>query len=314
LNVYFCDVGPDGHLSQYELSWLERTKAPIQKNHDLKLWGCNLEKQIPKTFYKDIIHGHGMTQWLTHLNEYGIGFVDGVPPTLEVHFNNKQASEQLSTKLSFIRPTHYGGFWDFSADMEHGDTAYTNIALPAHTDTTYFTDPVGLQFFHLLEHRGSGGESLYVDGFHVATQLKKEQPWAFDALCRIELSAHSAGDDNTSIQPSKPFTILELNKQGRLHQIRYNNDDRSTLCLTNPETQEFYAALHEWTRLVRKKENEFWIKLQPGLAVMMDNWRILHGRASFTGYRRMCGSYHNRDDYQSRVKTTIKANNIYPMI
>lgn len=31
-----------------------------------------------------------------------------------------------------------GGLWDFTADLRHGDTAYTNIALGAHTDTTYF--------------------------------------------------------------------------------------------------------------------------------------------------------------------------------
>jgi len=38
---------------------------------------------------------------------------------------------------------HSGGFWDFTSDLGHGDTAYTDLALGAHTDTTYFTDPVG---------------------------------------------------------------------------------------------------------------------------------------------------------------------------
>jgi trimethyllysine dioxygenase len=207
-----------------------------------------------------------------------------------------------------VRETHYGKFWEFTADLKHGDTAYTNIALPAHTDTTYFTDPVGLQFFHLLEHRGSGGESLYVDGFNVALQLQKEQKWAFDALTRIKITAHSAGDQKTLIQPNKPFNVIGLDELGHLNQIRYNNDDRSALKLTNQETQEFYAALHEWTKILRKKENELWIKLKPGLAVMMNNWRVLHGRSSFTGYRRMCGSYHNFDDFQSKIKTTLNTN------
>lgn len=31
-----------------------------------------------------------------------------------------------------------GKFWEFTADMAKGDTAYTNIALGAHTDNTYF--------------------------------------------------------------------------------------------------------------------------------------------------------------------------------
>jgi trimethyllysine dioxygenase len=49
------------------------------------------------------------------------------------------------------------------------------MALPAHTDTTYFSEPVGLQFFHLLEHRGTGGKSLYVDGFNAALKLQNDQ-------------------------------------------------------------------------------------------------------------------------------------------
>ena len=40
-----------------------------------------------------------------------------------------------------------GKFWEFTADLAKGDTAYTNIALGAHTDNTYFVrrhtiDPV----------------------------------------------------------------------------------------------------------------------------------------------------------------------------
>jgi trimethyllysine dioxygenase len=36
-----------------------------------------------------------------------------------------------------------GGFWEFTADMAHNDTAYTTLSLQLHTDNTYFTDPAG---------------------------------------------------------------------------------------------------------------------------------------------------------------------------
>lgn len=85
-------------------------------------------------------------------NTYGICFVSGVPPTAE-------ATEELSRRLGIIRETQCslnsnnhiylydnnylcihkdGGFWDFTSDLAKGDTAYTNMALRAHTDTTYF--------------------------------------------------------------------------------------------------------------------------------------------------------------------------------
>lgn len=95
-------------------------------------------------------------------NKYGFCFVKGVPAT-------PKDTEQLIERIAFIRVTHCelfcwlriqgwpqmnlyrmidarsalarsidGGFWDFTADLAHGDTAYTNLALKAHTDNTYF--------------------------------------------------------------------------------------------------------------------------------------------------------------------------------
>lgn len=31
-------------------------------------------------------------------------------------------------------------------------------------------------------------------------------------------------------------------------------------------------------------------------ALFIDNWRVLHGREAFTGYRQLCGCYLTRDD------------------
>ena len=57
------------------------------------------------------------------------------------------------------------------------------MALEAHTDTAYFSDPAGYQMFHLLSHsEGSGGSSLLVDGFRAASILRTESPKAFDVL------------------------------------------------------------------------------------------------------------------------------------
>lgn len=75
----------------------------------------------------------GVLDWLKKIYRFGFAFVDGCPPTPE-------ATEELIRRISFIRETHYGGFWDFTADLAHGDTAYTNIELGSHTDTTYFSD------------------------------------------------------------------------------------------------------------------------------------------------------------------------------
>lgn len=241
------------------------------------------------------MQGHaGLAKWLRDIDKFGIAFVDGIPIS-----NDK--SQKLVERLGPIRKTHYGEYWDFTSDLKHGDTAYTNLALPAHTDTSYFSDPIGLQFFHLLFHSGSGGESLFVDGFKAAKQLKKEQPWAFDALSELRISAHSSGDKGTHLQPNESFPIIKLNAAGEVTQIRFNNDDRAPLNL-GESTELFYSSLSEWVKILKQKENELWIKLEPGRGVILDNWRVLHGRASFTGKRTMSGCYVGRDDFKSKLR------------
>lgn len=178
--------------------------------------------------------------------QFGFCFVTGVPPTPE-------DTEALVRRIAFIRETHYGGFWDFTSDLSHGDTAYTNLALGAHTDTTYFTDPAGLQLFHLLSHvpskdgtAPSGGESLLVDGFFAAKILKDVHPEAYEVLSQARFRTHSAGDDEVLIQPlnSGGYPILEHDDvTGKLVRVRYNNDDRSVLKLPEEQVLPFYDAL-----------------------------------------------------------------------
>ncbi|EPQ32483.1 uncharacterized protein PFL1_00677 [Pseudozyma flocculosa PF-1] len=198
------------------------------------LWGKGIGSSPPTVRYDDVMASdEGVLKWLTKVAQYGFCFVQGVPPTPE-------DTEALVRRIAFIRETHYGGFWDFTSDLSHGDTAYTDLALQAHTDTTYFTDPAGLQLFHLLSHTASkslsaaagsssssspsssssssassssagggsastsgpsGGESLLVDGFLAAEVLRDVHPDAYDVLSRVRVRTHSAGDEGILIRP-----------------------------------------------------------------------------------------------------------------
>ena len=197
------------------------------------------------------------------------------------------------------------------------DSAYTSLALAAHTDNTYFTDPAGLQTFHMLSHtNGNGGASLLVDGFRAAEILRSESPAAFNDLCSIQIDAHSSGNEGISIMPARSFPVL-VTKEGppgvpaEVVQIRWNNDDRATLPAHYPEAiARFYAAARKWVEILRRPESEYWVQLKPGrplskytvlarpailsgayVGLVFDNWRVLHGRSAFTGDREMCGGY-----------------------
>lgn len=173
--------------------------------------------------------------------QYGLVFVDGTP------FDDAIHTKRLLERIGPIRETHYGGFYDFVPDMAKADTAYTNIALPAHTDNTYFTDPAGLQAFHMLSHTpspdaldgesASGGESLLVDGFRAAGLLRDKRLEYFKKLCRVPLPWHASGNQGVTVTPDELHPVIQLKTlfskdrkamraNRNILRIRWNNDDR----------------------------------------------------------------------------------------
>lgn len=159
-----------------------------------------------------------------------------------------------------------GSFWDFTSDLSSADTAYTTLALAAHTDTTYFTDPCGLQLFHLLSHTdGSGGASLLVDGFSAAATLKLEAPDVYEVLSTVNVPAHASGNEGVSIRPARAFPVLNHDPETRrLVQVRWNNDDRGTLSGDQATIGDWYLAARKWVEILRRGRSEYWEQLRPG--------------------------------------------------
>jgi trimethyllysine dioxygenase len=264
------------------------------------LWGSKIIQSPPTVTYEEVMgDDHGLFKWLSNVDRFGFSFVTGVPATPE-------ETEKLATRISFIRETQYGKFWDFTSNLAKGDTAYTTLALGAHTDTTYYTEPCGLQLFHLLSHTGgSGGASLLVDGFYVASILKELHPDAYELLSTVPVPAHAAGEPSAIYQPTPAsgYPVLSHDRRaGELIQVRWNNDDRSVMNHLQPsEVERWYDAIRAWNKSLSSADSEFWVQLHAGTAVVIDNHRVLHGRSSFTGARRMCGAYIGLDEYRSKL-------------
>ncbi|KAG9192955.1 trimethyllysine dioxygenase [Alternaria panax] len=294
----------DGHESAYSRTWLSQiTNAEdykaIQRRglSDIKLWDATIASNPPIDECHHVMN-NGLTSLLRKIRRYGFCFVDGTP------FKHASDTKKLLEKISFIRETHYGGFYDFTADLASKDTAYTNIALEAHTDTTYFSDPAGLQAFHLLSHTdGEGGASLLVDGFKAADELNQTDRKAYEVLSTVNVHAHASGNEGISIQPYRGFPVLEHDPAtGDLLRVRWNSSDRARIEMPIEQVETWYDAARKFDAILKKKENEYWEQLVPGRLLIFDNWRVLHGRSSFTGKRRICGGYINRDDWISKFK------------
>ncbi|KFY35310.1 hypothetical protein V494_06029 [Pseudogymnoascus sp. VKM F-4513 (FW-928)] len=290
-----------GHTSFFPWEWLAAnlTKKPSAPKYSF--WGAEVAKSPPTVHYDEIMASDaGVGKWTAKIREHGFCFVDGCPVSPE-------KTEELLNRIAFIRETHYGAFYDFTSDLTMKDTAYTTLALPAHTDTTYFTDPAGLQLFHLLSHTGTGGASLLVDGFSCASQLRSSHPRAYDILSRVPVPWHASGNEGVVITPAAWVPVFTLGEEGEVRQLRWNNDDRASMPTEVAEGvsyEEWFEAARVWNGIITDKKNEYWEQLVPGRPVIFDNWRVMHARSAFEGKRRMCGGYINRDDFVSRYWNT----------
>lgn len=296
----------DGHKSFYPFAWMKAHPfssgnfTPSQWKH----WNELETGNEPEIQYQRIMDSlEGVRSWTNSIQKYGYCYVKDVP-------TNPEATKALLERIAFIRVTHYGGFWDFTSDLSSKDTAYTNLGLPLHTDTAYFTDPCGLQLFHLLSHEADpnaeqsdeedlGGHNTMCDGYAAAAHMKKHHRSEFHTLCYTPIPFHASGNEDVSITPASHFAVFTRHK--RSLQIRWNNDDRATKSDWDTRTAtRWYEAARIWHSIINSPEFFIETKFTPGRALIFDNWRMLHGRTAFTGKRRMCGGYISHDDFWSR--------------
>jgi trimethyllysine dioxygenase len=269
----------------------------LATNTRIKLWNAAfIRAQVPTVAYAAVINTEGgVREWLAKTSEFGFCLAIGTPATA-------QATEALLRRIGYVRETIFGGMWEFTADLAKADTAYTNLELRPHTDGTYSHDAPGAQLLHCLQFEGTGAESTVVDAFAVARHMQAEMPAHFTTLATVAVPGQYIGD-GAHLMAARP--VFRHDHKGQLVQVSFNNYDRAPFLLPEHEMIAFYEALRVFDNLVNDPAMQWRHVLAPGEALLFDNWRVLHGRASYTGLRRMCGGYVNREDIESRLRQLI---------
>ena len=119
-------------------------------------------------------------------------------------------------------------------------------------------------------------------------------------MCNINIPGRYIKPD-TYLEAHRP--LFRLNNKGEVLQVSFNNHDRVQFRLENNEMVRFYEAYGIFHNLANQKNRQFEFGLEPGTVVTCDNWRLLHARSALTGYRQLCGGYHNREDFESRLRS-----------
>ncbi|CAG5010263.1 unnamed protein product [Parnassius apollo] len=106
---------------------------------------------------------------------------------------------------------------------------------------------------------------------------------------------HRAGLDNREQQMQLGQTMKKNT---------FNSYDRTPMAFSSrEECLAYYRALKNLARYYEEPSNQWQFKLTPGVVIAIDNFRVLHGRTSFTGNRILCGSYVSRSDWLNKART-----------
>jgi alpha-ketoglutarate-dependent taurine dioxygenase len=184
----------------------------------------------------------GQLTALRQLRDYGFTLVTDTPATME-------GTASACGRIGPPRPTLYArgdGMWRTevrpedaaplpgsgsggSSEGTFNDTAYSTLALPAHTDGCYWADPPGLQAFHCLRADPAGGHSLLLDGVALAERLRVTHPATFAFFASVELPFHHT---DGAVHLHQWRRVITLTDDGvTVAGFNWNNDDRAPLTL-----------------------------------------------------------------------------------
>ena len=269
--------------------FIENSSHLIKKVPNFKIWKKkDIQSDIFINFEK-VISKEGFKIFLKKLHNYGFAVIKNC--------NTEMSSvEKIAKKIGYVRHSIFGGLWKFESNQDMADSAYTQDELRPHTDATYSNDAPGLQLLLCCHYKATGGESIIVDGFKIAQKIKKDTKELYDILTEIEVTGQYMGD-GVFLESKRP--IFKLNSNKELIQVSFNNYDRAPFRINEKKTLKFYQAIKKFDLIANNEDYQWRYILKPGELLIFNNWRVLHGRGSFKGERKISGCYINKEDFDS---------------
>ena len=287
----------DGHETAFDIATLlGQGNVKHDVLSDRLLWDSSLES-IPETdFEAALTDDHALGVMLEQLRCFGFVRVRGVPTTMD-------GMEPLIKRVGPQRHTNWGGIADVRSVANAYDLTMTQRGLEPHTDNPY-RDPIpGYIWLHCLRNASEGGDSTLVDGYMAAQRLAERHPQAYKTLTETPVHFRYK-DDQAHLESEGP--LIELNYDNQPFRVRYNNRTECIPALDPEQLEQYYAARHIFYAMITSDELTVRLKLGEGDMLIMDNYRLFHGRTAYQlagGERHMRQGYVDRDSTQSRRLT-----------
>ena len=266
-------------------------------------WDSTLNNLNNFKFNNNIFEEKTMYEALISFYEYGFVIFKEVPT--ENNFIVKFANS-----IGSIRRTNFGEFFNVKSKPNPNDLAYTSLPLAPHTDNPYRNPVPCIQMLHCIKNEVSGGNSTLVDGFTVTEKLKKDFPDFFKILTEIKVRYQFIDKDVVLEDWSE---MIQLDENQNFKQVRFSPRLDFVPLMDKEKLDLYYAARNKISEFYNSDVYRLEFKLVEGDLLMMDNYRLLHGRTSFNaneGNRFLHGCYIDYDSTEGKLKHLKRKFNI----
>ena len=266
-------------------------------------WDSSLKNLNNFEFKDNFFEKKEMYDSLINFYQYGFVIFKKVP------IKNNFIVE-FANSIGSIRRTNFGEFFNVKSKPNPNDLAYTSLPLAPHTDNPYRNPVPCIQMLHCIENEVSGGFSTLVDGYTVTQKLKKDFPDYYKILTEIKVRYQFIDQDVVLEDWSE---MIKLDENKNFKQVRFSPRLDFVPLMDKEKLDLYYAARNKISELYNSDKYRLEFKLVPGDLLMMDNYRLLHGRTSYDaneGNRFLQGCYIDYDSTEGKLKHLKRKFNI----
>ena len=265
------------------------------KNINKVEWDSSFKEFSNFEFKDNLFEDKIMYKALINFYKYGFVIFKRVPTKNNFIVN-------FANSIGSIRRTNFGEFFNVKSKPNPNDLAYTSLPLAPHTDNPYRNPVPCIQILHCIENKVNGGLSTLVDGYTVSNKLKKDFPDYFQILTEVKVRFQFV-DENVILEDWAEMIKLDENKNFK--QVRFSPRLDFVPLLEKEKLELYYSARKKISEFYNSNNYKIKFKLSPGDLLMMDNYRLLHGRTSYDsneGNRFLQGCYIDYDSTEGKLK------------
>ena len=258
-------------------------------------WDSNLENIKNFEYEDNFFESKAMYELLVSFYKYGFVIVKNIP-------TNDNFIVKFANSIGSVRRTNFGEYFDVKSKPDPNDLAYTSLGLSPHTDNPYRNPVPCIQLLHCIESEVTGGLSTLVDGFTVTEDLKNQNPEFYKILSEVKVRFKFIDKEVVLEDWSE---LIKLNDDKTFKQVRFSPRLDYVPILEKDKLDLYYKARKKLSEMYNSDKYRIEFKLIPKDLMMMDNYRLLHGRTAYEtkeGNRFLQGCYIDYDSTEGKLR------------